>query len=162
MDNEGICQFCKQTIPPNAVHCGHCGERLVGRICDDCRSLCPEDARKCRWCGFIFSDAAKRIGIEDFEILAARLPTFLMRFRLLRQCVQFNEEKLTLVTPGLFYLWTNESEVPWNKVAGFDYRSGIFWDSVTIETRGQKPTVIRCLPKSAGEHLREILRKLEE
>ncbi len=161
MDNQKACPYCKQAIPEDAEHCHHCGERVVGRICDDCRSLCPEDARKCRWCGFVFSDAAKRIGIEDFEITAGRLPTFLMRFRLLRQRVQFNEEKLTLVTPGLLHLWVNESEVPWNKVAGFDYRSGIFWDAVTIETRGQKPTIIRCLPKPAGERLREILRKLE-
>jgi hypothetical protein len=156
------CPFCIQLIPRGAEHCAHCGERVAGKICGDCRSLCPEEAHKCRWCGFVFADAAKRISVKEFEIRAAHLPTLLIRLRLLPQRARFNEEKLIILTPGIFNLWCNESEVPWNKVAGFDYRSGIFWDSVTIETKGQKPTTIQCLSKSDGEKLRDILRKLEE
>ena len=86
----------------------------------------------------------------------------LIRARLLCESIRFNEEKVVISTPGLFRLWVNEAEVPWNKVAGFDYRSGIIWDSILIETRGQKPTMIRCLSKEDGERFRAILRSLEE
>ncbi len=156
------CQFCQSELPDAAQVCAACGERIAGKQCEDCKSLCPEDAKKCRWCGFRFGDSARRIGIEEFEISARLLPTFLMRFRLLPERIRFNEEKLVVSTPGLFHLWVNEAEVPWNKVAGFDYRSGIFWDAVEIETRGQKPTIIRCLAKADGEKFRATLRRLEE
>lgn len=86
----------------------------------------------------------------------------MIRSRFLCESIRCNEEKVVVATPGFCRLWVNESEVPWNKVAGFDYRSGIFWDSVMIETRGQKPTNIRCLSKKDGERFREILRSLEE
>jgi len=124
--------------------------------------LAPEEAEKCRWCGYKFPQAKKHIGIEEFEFTAVQLATILLRFRILCESIRFNEEKVVVSTPGLFRLWVNESEVPWNKVAGFDYRSGIFWDSVQIETRGQQPTTIRCLAKEDGERFRDILRSLEE
>lgn len=160
--SEHTCPFCKSGISRGVAHCCHCGERISGKACGDCCTLCPSEARICRWCGFEFPQSAKRIRIEDFEIRAKQLPTLLIRLRILCESILFNEEKVVVSTPGLFRLWVNESEVPWNKVAGFDYRSGIFWDSVQIETRGQKPTTIRCLAKKDGERIREILRRLEE
>ena len=156
------CPFCKGNLPEGATHCAHCGERVVGKTCDDCKSLCPPDAKKCRWCGYRFAETSRRIGIQEFEIHAKLLPTFLIRGRLIPQTARFNEEKLIISTPGYFWFWNNEAEVPWNKVAGFDYREGIFWDQVKIETRGQDPTTIRCLGKEEGERLREVLRALEE
>ena len=162
MSSTTQCPFCKSDIHPDAVVCAVCGERVEGKVCEDCKSLCPEDAKKCRWCGYEFAEMSRKIGIDEFEIRALHLPTFLFRRRLLVKRARFNEEKVVISTPGIFHLWVNEAEVPWNKVAGFDYRSGIFWDSVLIETRGQKPTTIGCLKKSDGERLREILRRLEE
>jgi RNA polymerase subunit RPABC4/transcription elongation factor Spt4 len=138
-ETKHTCPLCKEAISENAEICYHCGERITGKICEDCLTMCPENAKLCRWCGFKFRQTTKRIGIEEFEIRAKHLPTFLFRLRLLCKSIRFNEEKVIVSTPGLFRLWVNEAEVPWNKVAGFDYRSGIFWDSVEIETRGQKP-----------------------
>lgn len=162
MENKKSCPFCKETISAEAEVCSHCGERITGKACEDCSTLCPEEAKICRWCGFTFGAPAKKIGIDEFEITAQPLPTFLIRLRFLCESIRFNEEKLVVSTPGFFRLWVNENEVPWNKVAGFDYRSGIFWDAVEIETRGQNPTKIRCLSKQDGERLRDILRSLEE
>lgn len=162
MTDANACPYCAGGISARATYCAHCGERVVGKICEDCKTLCPEDAKKCRWCGYKFTEVSRRIGISEFEIRAKILPTLLIRGRLIPQRARFNEEKLIISTPGYFWLWNNEAEVPWNKVAGFDYRSGIFWDQVKIETRGQDPTTIRCLGKSEGERLREVLRTLEE
>lgn len=53
-------------------------------------------------------------------------------------------------------------EIPWHKVAGFDYLSGIFWDRVRIETRGQSSTELPCLAKSDGKRIREVLQQLEQ
>ncbi|GGW85815.1 hypothetical protein GCM10007391_19270 [Alteromonas halophila] len=65
------------------------------------------------------------------------------------------------MTPGLFGLWRDSDEIQWSKVAGFSYRTGIFWDRIDIETRGQKPSTILGLDKSDGETLRNVLQKLE-
>ena len=124
MENIANCPFCKSDIPKDAEICFQCGERIIGKVCDDCRAICPQDSKKCRWCGYKFGESTKRIGIDEFEIIAKSLPTFLFRFRLLCECIRFNEEKIIVSTPGFFRLWVNEAEVPWNKVAGFDYRSG--------------------------------------
>ena len=161
-DPKDTCPLCKETTPENAEVCSHCGERIKGKACEDCLSICPDNAKVCRWCGFKFRSETQKIGIDEFVINAKFLPTLLIRMRFLCESIRFNEEKVVISTPGLFRLWVNEAEVPWNKVAGFDYRSGIFWDSVLIETRGQKPTMIRCLAKGDGERFREILRSLEE
>lgn len=162
MTTDANCPFCKSAMHAQAVVCATCGERVVGKPCEECRSLCPEDAKTCRWCGNRFIEASRQVAIDEFEIVASHIPTLLFRHRFLSQRAKFNEEKIIISTPGFFRLWVNEAEIPWNKVAGFDYRSGIFWDSVEIETRGQNPTTIGCLKKKDGERLREILRTLEE
>lgn len=152
----------QQSILEKAEVCYHCGERITGKACQDCSTLCPFDSKKCRWCGFEFKCGGPSIRTQEFEIKAKLIPTFLIRFRLLPESIRFSEDKVVVSTPGVFRLWVNETEVPWNKVAGFDYRSGIFWDSVEIETRGQKPTTIRCLSKDHGRRVRDILRSLEK
>lgn len=164
MSDEASCPFCISALPTGAELCAACGERVVGKPCGDCLTLCPHDAKKCRWCGHEFKRAAARkmSSFEPFEIVADQLATLLIRLRLLPESIKFSEEKVIVSTPGFLRLWTNENEVPWNKVAGFDYRSGIFWDMVVIETRGQKPTLIRCLAKKDGERVRELLRDLEK
>ncbi len=162
MPESMFCPFCKSEIRNDAAICASCGERVVGKECEDCKSLCPHDATKCRWCGYKFRESTKRIGIKEFSIQAKLLPTLLIRLRLIPQRARFNDEKLVISTPGFFWLWTNDAEVPWNKIAGFDYRSGIIWDAVKIETKGQDPTTIRCLAKQDGQRLRAILQALEE
>jgi hypothetical protein len=47
------------------------------------------------------------------------------------------------------------------KVAGFDYRSGMFVDQVTIETHGQSSRKMMGLAKSDGKQLRQVLQDLE-
>jgi len=162
--SDAACPFCKSSLSAGAEVCAACGERVIGKACGDCLALCPHEAKKCRWCGFEFKRAAANTpaSFEPFQIVADPLATLLIRLRLLPESIRFSEEKVIVSTPGFLRLWTNDNEVPWNKVAGFDYRSGIFWDMVVIETRGQKPTLIRCLAKKDGERVRAILRDLEK
>ncbi len=77
------------------------------------------------------------------------------------QTIVLSEEKITISTPGVFGLSTHEEEIPWKKVAGFDYRSGIFWDMVRIETRGQSSSAVPCLTKPDGARIRSVLQQLE-
>ncbi len=63
--------------------------------------------------------------------------------------------------PGPFNLTRKEEEIPWRKLAGFDCESGIFWDQVTIETRGQSASKMSCLDKSDGQRIRQVLHDLE-
>ena len=62
--------------------------------------------------------------------------------------------------PALSNLSRKEEEIPWKNVAGFDYRSGVFWDQV-IETRGQSSSKMTCLAKSDGKRIRQVLQDLE-
>lgn len=159
------CPDCLSEIPAEATFCRHCGERITGQPCPDCGSRAPEDARVCRWCGHGFaSDGAAGAGLVDFEpfqVEAEPLPTFLVRGRLRRQTMVLTREKILVRTPGLFNLSVREEEIPWAKVAGFDYHSGILWDRVRIETRGQSSTDFPCLAKEDGERIRAVLRQLE-
>ena len=98
---------------------------------------------------------------EPFSVTAELLPTILQRGRLLCQKITLNQEKILISTPGVFNLSKQEEEIPWKKVAGFDYRSGILWDQVTIETRGQSSSRMPCLAKSDGARIRQVLQELE-
>jgi hypothetical protein len=89
------------------------------------------------------------------------LPTLILRFRLLPQRIKFTTEKIIITTPGFFGLSKYHEEIPWHKVAGFDYRSGILWDQATIQTRGQTSASISCLNKNKGEEIRNLLQNLE-
>ncbi len=93
---------------------------------------------------------------------ARGLPTLLQRGRFLPQTIHLSEEKIIVSTPGPFHLSEKDEEIPWHKVAGFDYVSGIFWDKVRIETRGQSSTELPCLSKSDGKRIREVLQQLEQ
>lgn len=101
------------------------------------------------------------VDFEPFRVTAELLPTFLHRGRLRPQVLTLTREKILVRTPGLFNLSRSDEEIPWGKVAGFDYHSGIFWDRVTIETRGQRSSTVPCLAKSDGERIRRVLRQLE-
>ncbi|OBT11765.1 hypothetical protein A9267_03840 [Shewanella sp. UCD-FRSSP16_17] len=88
------------------------------------------------------------------------LASLLFRFRLLPQEIITDEDKITINSPGIFRLWNNTDEVPWNKIAGFNYRSGIIWDKIEIETRGQKPSIILGLSKQNSDELRKVLQSI--
>jgi ribosomal protein L40E len=158
-----ICPDCLGEIPTAAVVCRHCGERVEGKPCRACGARNWHEATLCRWCRQPIDEAAAP-GVQAFDafsVTAQALPTLLQRGRFLPQTITLTQEKIVVITPGPFNLSRKEEEIPWRKVAGFDYRSGIFWDQVTIETRGQSSSRIMCLAKSDGARIREVLQTLE-
>lgn len=155
------CPDCLSEIPEGAVVCRHCGERVTGRRCASCGARNWEEARVCRWCGSAFEPSGHQVEFEEFTVTARLLPTFLFRGRLLPRSLVITQEKILVRTPGMFDLTQGEEEIPWAKVAGFDYHSGLFWDRVRIETRGQSSSTFGCLGKEDGERIRSLLRELE-
>lgn len=156
------CPDCLSDIPDAATFCRYCGERVEGKPCPQCGARNWPEAAVCRWCGHRYGGARRRVqAFEPFEVTAALLPTILQRGRLLPQTISLNAEKIVISTPGPFNLSRKEEEIPWNKVAGFDYRSGILWDQVTIETRGQSSSRMTCLAKADGQRIRQVLQELE-
>lgn len=155
------CPDCLSEIPAEAQFCRCCGERVEGKPCSACGVRNWFEAALCRWCGHRYESPRARIKFEPFAVTARRLPTILQRGRFLRQIINLTEEKIVIITPGLFNLSRQEEEIPWRKVAGFDYRSGIFWDLVTVETRGQSSSKMACLAKADGVRIREVLQALE-
>ena len=66
--------------------------------------------------------------------------------------------------PDAWVLWLSrtDEEIPWEKIAGYHYHSGWFWDSVEIQTRGQKANQMGGLPKDQGQRIKEILERMKE
>jgi ribosomal protein L40E len=156
------CPDCLSDIPEAATFCRSCGERVEGKPCPQCGARNWPAAVLCRWCGGRYGGARPRLQqVEPFQVTAGLLPTILQRGRFLPQTIELTPEKIVIRTPGPFHLSQKEEEIPWNKVAGFDYRSGIFWDQVTIETRGQSSSKMTCLEKSDGRRIRQVLQTLE-
>jgi ribosomal protein L40E len=156
------CPDCLAEIPDAAVFCRFCGERVEGKPCPSCGVLNWDEAVACRWCGHRYARPRSRVErFEPFEVSARVLPTVLQRGRFLPQTIRLTPEKIVISTPGPFNLSRKEEEIPWNRVAGFDYRSGIFWDRLTIETRGQSSSKVPCLAKGDGQRVRAILQQLE-
>ncbi len=156
------CPDCLSEIPEAAAFCRHCGERVEGKGCSGCGARNWPGATVCRWCGQHYSaQAASPQSFAPFEVTARPLATFLQRGRFLPQTISLTQEKIVITTPGPFNLSRKEEEIPWRKVAGFDYRSGIFWDQVTIETRGQSSSRMMCLDKTDGARIRDVLQALE-
>ena len=155
------CTECLSEITENAEVCRYCGERIEGKKCPKCLSMCKNEAIVCKWCNYVFKKERSALNIKPFEVKANLFPTLILRHRLLPQKVNFSNEKIIISTPGFFGLSTYHEEIPWHKVAGFDYRSGIFWDAAIIQTRGQSAASIGCLEKSKGEKIRNLLQNLE-
>lgn len=157
------CPDCLSEIPEQAAFCRHCGERVEGKPCFDCGARNWSDAVVCRWCGYKYEKrAASGLSFQPFTVTAQRLPTFLQRGRFLPQSIALTREKIILTTPGPFRLSVKEEEIPWAKVAGFDYQSGLIWDQIKIETRGQSSALMPCLDKQDGKRIREVLQQLEK
>jgi ribosomal protein L40E len=156
------CPDCLSEVPDGAEVCCHCGERIEGKRCPACGARNWEEATVCRWCGHTYeSRSVVSLSFDPFTVKAEPLPTLLQRGRLLAQSITLTREKIIVSTPGPFNLSKREEEIPWRKVAGFDYRSGIFWDQVKIETRGQSSARMTCMAKADGQRIRDVLQQLE-
>jgi ribosomal protein L40E len=155
------CPDCLSEIPDAATFCRFCGERVEGERCSECGTRNWPEATLCRCCGSRFEGTRGRVEFEPFSVTARLLSTILQRGRFLTQTMSLTQEKIVITTPGIFGLSRQEEEIPWRKVAGFDYKSGIFWDQVTIETRGQSSSTMPCLAKPDGRRIRQVLQDLE-
>ena len=156
------CPECRSEVPDEAAVCRFCTERIEGKRCPDCGTRCWDEARRCRACGSTFEADEVAPSFESFTVTAHPVATFLQRGRFVPQTIHLSQEKILVSTPGPFRLSKKEEEIPWHKVAGFDYQSGIFWDTIKIETRGQSSAVFPCLDKADGERIRVILQQLEK
>ncbi len=119
-------------------------------------------ARKCQYCGHDFAREEKIAVIEPYSAKASFLPTLLLRGRLIPQEIHLSSEKIVIKTWGFFWLSHTDEEIPWEKIAGYHYHSGWFWDGIEIQTRGQKSNSIGCLPKSCGRSIKETLERMKE
>ena len=156
------CPECSSEQPEQAKVCAACGRQIVGKPCPECAEIVKTEAAKCRYCGHSFARAMKVAGIEAFSVQAARLPTFLCRGRLIPERIHLSSEKIRIQTWGFLGLSRTDEDIPWEKVAGFHYHSGWFWDHVEIQTRGQKANAIGCLPKNEGARIRQALEQMKE
>lgn len=157
------CAYCKNDLNEGSLKCHHCLEYTSGLTCHKCHSSLPREAVTCKNCGATLKRAANKTKkLQTLDFKCELLPTILFRGRLIPQEVETDIEKISVKAYGPFWLWCNTDEIPWNKVAGFSYRSGIIWDKIEIETRGQKPSVIVGIKKENGAKIRAILQDLEK
>jgi len=156
------CQECLSEIPQEANVCKFCGIRLKGILCTDCYSYSPELAIKCKYCGknLNIKSIEKIIG-EGMEVKAQLFPT-LLNLSFTPQQASFSKEKIVITSYRFFGLICSQEEIPWEKVAGFSHHSGLIWDSINIETRGQTSALIAGLSMMNGVKIKSLLQELEK
>jgi len=156
------CPECCAEIPEHAGVCQACGRRIVGKQCPECAEISKPAARKCQYCGHDFARGEKIANIETYSARASFLPTVLLRGRLIPQEIHLSSEKIVIKTWGFLWLSHTDADIPWEKIAGYHYHSGWFWDGIEIQTRGQKANSIGCLPKSCGRKIKGTLERMKE
>lgn len=156
------CPECCSPVPDAATVCPACCRRIEGKPCPECAELAKAAARKCPTCGHNFAREEKTAVVKAFAARAAMVPTLVERGRLIPQEIRLNSEKIVIRTWGLLWLSHTDDDIPWEKIAGYHYHSGWFWDGLEIQTRGQKSNVIRGLPKACGQRIKEILDQMKE
>jgi len=156
------CPECRTEIPEDAEVCRACGRRVEGKTCPGCAELCKPAARICRHCGSRFTaEDGSRLATSQ-TIRASLLPTLLFRRRFIPQEIHLSPETIVIRTWGFFWLTHTNEEIPWEKIAGYHYRSGWFWDRIEIQTRGQSSNAIGCLSKSNGRRIRSTVEQRKE
>ncbi|WP_434779845.1 PH domain-containing protein [Neisseria sp. Ec49-e6-T10] len=155
------CPECCSQISQAAMVCPVCTQRIVGKSCPDCLTLSPQEAKVCRFCQHKFRAVNQKMSFKPFQVKADSLATLLIRWRFFPQKAEFNADKLIITSYGLFGLTSHDEEIPWEKVAGFTHHSGLFWDYISIETRGQSAAIINCLNKQNASRIRSVLQALE-
>lgn len=149
-------------VPEQANVCHACGKRIVGKNCPECAEMAALSATKCPCCGHNFARHQRIASFESFSAKADLLPTIFQRGRFIPHEIHLTPEKILIQTHGVLWLSRTDEEIPWEKIAGYHYHSGWFWDSVEIQTRGQKSNTMGCLPKGEGEKIKEILERMKE
>lgn len=156
------CFACLSEIPAEAEVCRACGTRVEGIQCQECLSFCPEQARKCQWCGSALIHRHQGLVLpQTLVIQADPVASLLLEWSFTPQRVVVESDKLAITTFALFGLTSHSEEMPWEKVAGFSHHSGLFWDSIAIETRGQTAARIGCLRKRDARRIKQVLQSLE-
>lgn len=156
------CPECLSEIPDAAQVCHTCGRRVVGKPCPACAEIAKPAARTCAWCGHDFAREEKIAVIEPYSARAALFPTIIFRGRFIPQEIHLSSEKIMIKTWGVLWLSHTDEDIPWEKIAGYHFHSGWFWDSIEIQTRGQKANSIGCLPKSSALRIKETLERMKE
>ena len=155
------CPECMSEIPGDASVCRYCCERIEGIQCPACMALSPPRATTCRWCSSRLVAETERTPFTSFSTISSSLGTFLTTLSLHPQESIFTQDKIVITTYGFLGLTSSDEEFLWEKVAGFSHRSGIFWDAVSIETRGQTSADITCLSREDSAKIREVLQNIE-
>ena len=124
--------------------------------------MAHEEATKCRFCGHNFARQQRIATVEPFSAKASLLATVLLRGRFIPQEIHLTPEKILIQTHGFLWLSRTDEEIPWEKIAGYHYHSGWFWDQVEIQTRGQKANTMGGLPKPEGMRIKQILERMKE
>ena len=156
------CPECLSAIPKQANVCRYCGQRIAGVQCPDCASFCKPEARVCNWCGKKLPKEQSLKITQPIELKSSLLGSILLRMSFFPQEAIFTEEKILIRTYGFMALTKHEEEIPWEKVAGFNYKAGVIWDAVWIQTRGQSSSSITALSKSDSKRIKTLLQKFEK
>ena len=156
------CLECLSVIPKEANICRYCGTRVEGIKCSDCASFCKSEAKVCKWCGKTLQRMKGLKLVKPMQIVSSFWGTLLLRHSFLPQQAVFSHDKITVSTPGFLGLTRNDEEILWEKVAGFEHKDGIIWDTVWIETRGQTRTCITGLKKDDALRVKTLLQRLEK
>lgn len=156
------CPECLSEIPLQANVCKFCGQRIEGQKCQECLSFSPEGATTCGTCGNKFKKRLKVNLARPLVITSKFIPTLFFEFNFAAQKASFSNDKIILSTPGFLGFTENKEEISWDKVAGFSHKSGVFWDNIYIETRGQTGVSIRCLDKDDSSRVKKVLQNLEK
>ena len=156
------CFECLSIIPKQANVCRYCGSRVEGVECPDCKSISRHEAIVCKFCGKSFKKKQGVRLIKPMEIESTFWGTLLTRVSFLPQRVIFSRDKIIVSTPGFFGLTRNDEEILWEKVAGFQHKDGIVWDTIWIETRGQTAASVWGLKKGDALKIKDLLQRLEK
>ena len=155
------CPECYSEILTESKVCPYCTIRIEGKKCKKCASFCKEEAHICAWCGNkLDNKLSLNNNFESFEISSEILPTILFRATFLPQRAVFSNEKITITTPQAFGLSYKTEEVFWSNITGFQLHSGLFWDSLSIETKGQSTNNLYALSKKNSKKILEIFRSM--